>query len=157
MTDFEECAHYHSDLDFEPKKNSIIIIDEIDYFIYGDTGHFYSFQLKQRIIGFTATASSKEIQGLERSVFETMKFNEATYWPSSEPKPFIDYYLSYIPGICFGDICTWVSVELSRAAVLLYCEAEESLRCWTNDMAPYLELKNRRDFKNLTNLDKADD
>ena len=43
MTDFEGSAHYHSDLDFEPKKNSIIIIDEIDYFIYGDTGDFYSF------------------------------------------------------------------------------------------------------------------
>ena len=103
--DYEEKVHYHDGLDFETEKGDLIIIDEVDYFIYGDTKDFYEFQLNKRIIGFTATASTKEVKGLERTVFETMKFNEATYWPSNEPKPLIDYSYRYAEADNMIDLC----------------------------------------------------
>ena len=50
-----------------------------------------------------------------------MKFNEATYWPSSEPKPYLDYTLRMIEEPCFVELCKWVEKELHKAPVLLYC------------------------------------
>ena len=92
-TDHQDHVHYHVDFAFETEKGDLIIVDEADYFIYDDPEAFYQFQLNKRVIGFTATASRKDIKGLERSVFECMKFHEATYWPSGVPKPYIDYSL----------------------------------------------------------------
>ena len=43
MTSYDEFVHYHANLDFDPEPDDLIIIDEIDYFIYGDTGRFYFF------------------------------------------------------------------------------------------------------------------
>ena len=41
--DYEDNVIYHDDLDFETEKGDLIIIDEIDSFIYGDTKDFYEF------------------------------------------------------------------------------------------------------------------
>jgi len=77
------------------------------------------------VIGFTATPSSKAIKGLERSVFETMKFHEATYWPKNEAVPFVDYSLRAVDVSCFRDLCRVVSHMLDVNPVLLYCNKED--------------------------------
>ena len=69
LVDCEEKVHYHEDLEFETNKGDLVIIDEVDYFIYSDPKAFYKFQVTRKIIGFTATASTKAIKGLEHSVF----------------------------------------------------------------------------------------
>jgi len=54
-----------------------------------------------------------------------MKFNEATYWPSNEPKPYIDYSLRAADANNIVDLCRWVKEELFRAPVLLYCDERD--------------------------------
>jgi len=107
------------------------------------------------VIGFTTTASSKGIDDLERSAFETMKFNEATYWPKNVPVPFVDYSLRAIDVSCFRDLCRVVTHMLDRFPVLLYCDKENVQTVW-NDITPAEEIKDRRDYKVLTQLDKLD-
>ena len=53
-------------------------------------------------------------------MFDCMKFHEATYWPSSEPKPFVDYHMRCIPGPCMMEVAKWVREELWRAPVLIF-------------------------------------
>lgn len=96
LTDFEENVHYHDSLVFETGKGDLVIIDEADYFIYNDPDAFYKFQQNKKVLGFTATASNKNTNGLERMVFNSMNFKEATYWPTAIAKPFIDYSLGGI-------------------------------------------------------------
>ena len=120
----EDAVHYNDDLKFESVKGDLVIIDEVDHSIYNIPEEFFKFQQTKYIIGFTATASLKETSGLERSVFVGMNFHEATYWPSSEKTPFIDYQLRAIEWNDFLDVCKWVKGELIRAPVLLFCEEE---------------------------------
>ena len=89
-------------------------------------------------------------------MFETMKFHEATYWPSSEAKPFIDYQAKAVPETCIVKVCEWVSAELRRAPVLMFVNAGEDAKTVDGVAAPFFEIKDRTDFANLRSLDKAD-
>lgn len=155
MTDFEKNVHYHDDLIFESEKGDLIIIDEVDHFIYGDTKQFYFFQQNKKIIGFTVTASTKEIKGLERSVFECIKFHEATYWPSGVPKPYIDYSFRGVDVSNTMDLCRELNRYLRKAPVLVYC-TELDVKTIGHDVKPAQEIKTRRDFRVLTQLDITD-
>ena len=53
-----------------------------------------------------------------------MKFEEATYWPSTVPKPFVDYSMGEIEAETFDDVCSWTQKALRKSAVLLFCGDE---------------------------------
>jgi len=84
-----------------------------------------------------------------------MKFNEATYWPSNEPKPLIDYSIRYTEADNIVDLCRWVKEELFRAPVLLYCAEKDYQFCYDN-IRPTHCIKKWPNYKALTQLDKPD-
>ena len=88
-------------------------------------------------------------------MFECMKFNEATYWPSNEPKPYIDYSLRAADADNIVDLYRWIKEELFRAPVLLYCD-EKDYQFYSDNVRPSYPIRKRFDFKVLTKLDKPD-
>ena len=106
------------------------------------------------MLGFTATASTKATGARERSVFECMKFNEATYWPKNVAVPFVDYSLRTVDGSCFRDLCRVIGHELDRRPVLLFCDQKEIDTVWS-DITPAKEIKDRRDYGILKQLDRV--
>ena len=72
-----------------------------------------------------------------------MKFHEATYWPSSEPKPFIDYHLRCIPGPCILEVAKWVREELWRAPVLIFVNEGIDARAIGGDIEYRVNLNRR--------------
>ena len=58
VTNHEDEVHYHEDLEFDIERGDLVVIDEVDHFIYDNPEKFFQFQLGKKILGFTATAST---------------------------------------------------------------------------------------------------
>lgn len=67
-------VEYHSDTDFTPAANSVLIIDESDEHIYGQPHSFSKFMKKAFVICLTATCAEESERGIERQVLKNMEF-----------------------------------------------------------------------------------
>ena len=57
--------HYHTDLNYESKSNSLTLIDEVDFFMYRDPEKYCEFMRKKRTLGFIATPTDLNSESLE--------------------------------------------------------------------------------------------
>jgi len=69
-----ERVQYHSDIDFPPGPNSVVLIDESDEHVFGDPSGFQKFVKKAPCLCLTATCAETTGGGLERQVLEGMRF-----------------------------------------------------------------------------------
>ena len=67
-------VEYHTDINFTPAANSVLIIDESDEHIYGDPLRFSKFVKKAQCICLTATCAEDSERGIERQVLKNMEF-----------------------------------------------------------------------------------
>ena len=59
-------VHYHSDIIFQPKLHSVIIIDESDDLVFTDPAAFMKFTRNRACICLTASPADKAERGIER-------------------------------------------------------------------------------------------
>ena len=59
-------VHYHSDIDFNPTTNSVVIIDESDEHVFNDPTKFMKFTRRPGCICLTATVAEDYENGIER-------------------------------------------------------------------------------------------
>ena len=57
---------YHSDIDFSPGVNSVVIVDESDEHIFGNPVLFHKFSKKAPLVCLTATCAEDSTTGIER-------------------------------------------------------------------------------------------
>jgi hypothetical protein len=70
---------YQVGLDFAPEPNSLIIFDEADTFMLGDTGKFTKLINGCFCICLTATPDNLDAEGAHRLVIETLQFSRHDY------------------------------------------------------------------------------
>ena len=57
---------YHSELNFTPGANTVVIIDESDDHVFANPTKFYKFSRKACCICLTATCADDNARGIER-------------------------------------------------------------------------------------------
>ena len=67
-------VHFQVGLDFAPKPEDVIVVDEADYFIFSDLTVFLDKIKYNPTICFTATIDNDDKQGVERSLIQAWKF-----------------------------------------------------------------------------------
>jgi hypothetical protein len=72
---------YHRRFDFEISTDEIILIDEIDQFIFDDPEQFNSFTKYSNVIGFTATRGSKSHQSHENKIYSDLQLTDYCFDP----------------------------------------------------------------------------
>ena len=80
---YSEKVEYHSDIDFVPKKNTVVLIDEADVLIYRDPKKFAAFVKKARVICFTASPPVGGNQKLESDIYSQVGLRSFAYMPAN--------------------------------------------------------------------------
>ena len=83
---------YVDGINFKPKAKSVVIVDEADFFMFGEPQKFKTFASKQPTICFTATPPEGDADDLERKTYDQLALKSFNYWPShlDRPKPIND-------------------------------------------------------------------
>jgi hypothetical protein len=76
---YTDRVEYHSDIDFVPRKNGVVLIDEADFLIYRDPKKFSAFIKKARAICFTASPPVGGNQSLESTIYAQLGLKSFAY------------------------------------------------------------------------------
>ena len=120
LSNTTEQIEYHSDLEFEVSDKDLVLVDELDFFMFKQTEHLL--KLQGRVIGFSATISDEHQVGYESKIIERMAFREITCWPRNVPKP-CDPWIDEEIELPNKDSALLEHLKMCRKeqAVLLYC------------------------------------
>ena len=75
MAGKEDSVKYTTTLDFKLEENTLLICDELDYFLYNDPYNFLKVSQGLRLIGFTGTAAEEGVEGIEDLTIKNFKFS----------------------------------------------------------------------------------
>ena len=73
---------YHDSIDFKPRQNSVVLIDEADVLIFKDPRKFRDFVTKSPTVCFTATPPNDSVGRLENVIYGQMGMRQFSFWPS---------------------------------------------------------------------------
>ena len=68
LTKCQERVEYHADMNFEMESNDLVIFDEADEYIYGDTGAFLKLISNNKCICLTATRGGSQQEASEKQI-----------------------------------------------------------------------------------------
>lgn len=108
MTGSVDKIAYHTTLDFPSEIGSVVLIDEVDYFLYNDPNRFYALTRDKVVIGFTATTGTHKLRTIEKQVLSDMQFVERSYWPKDVEKPVLPFLQEKVNANCFRGLNEWL-------------------------------------------------
>ena len=74
MTGLANRIRYSKSIPTSPKPEDVIIMDEIDHWVFSNPCRFDKFSSNQRVIGLTATVDDADLGGMEREILQTLGF-----------------------------------------------------------------------------------
>jgi len=115
-----ERVDYHSNIDFTPGSNSIVIMDESDHYTFDDPTAFLKFIKKTTCVCLTATCSEDQTGGIERDVLKNMQFKVFENIINSCPQKDLSSSFERVEAKDLEEILKAIDGEVKKQAVLLY-------------------------------------
>ena len=117
---YTEKVEYHSDIDFIPKKNGVVLIDEADVLIFRDPKKFSAFFKKARVICFTASPPAGGKQSLESDIYSQLGLKSFAYLPASLKLNVAPTPLHRLKPMTTDELVAYTSDRAKEQAVLVY-------------------------------------